>query len=139
MSYAEDFTNQSTRRAGLVDEVLRAQNSNKSRIRVRVEHVFAVFKPPWGLPKCATEACKRVPRVFLLCAGLGKRLLVPNDLYETGAALRTGRAKKRTPIEADGSEKGLKTANLIKINANSQRFSLSLIHYQRDLNKVLHL
>ncbi len=42
---ARDFTNQRTRRAGgEVDEVQRGKNRNKSKIRARVEHVFAVVK-----------------------------------------------------------------------------------------------
>jgi IS5 family transposase len=43
---ARDFTNQRTRRAGEVDEVQRGKNRHKSKIRARVEHVFAVVKRP---------------------------------------------------------------------------------------------
>jgi IS5 family transposase len=46
---ARDFTNQRTRYAGVVDEVVRAKNRNKSKIRSRVEHVFGVVKRLWGL------------------------------------------------------------------------------------------
>ena len=45
---AKDFTNQRTRRA---DEVQGAKNRNKSRVRTRVEHVFAVVKHLWGFTK----------------------------------------------------------------------------------------
>ncbi|MDR6155581.1 IS5 family transposase [Acidovorax delafieldii] len=48
---AKDFTNQRTRCAGEVDEVQRAKNRNKSRVRARVEHVFAVVKRLWGFSK----------------------------------------------------------------------------------------
>jgi IS5 family transposase len=48
---ARDFTNQRTRKAGEVDEVTRAKNRNKSRVRARVEHVFAVVKRLWGFSK----------------------------------------------------------------------------------------
>ncbi|MEX3791567.1 IS5 family transposase, partial [Paraburkholderia sp. BR14374] len=48
---ARDFTNRRTRRAGEVDEVQRGKNRNKSRIRARVEHVFAVVKRLWGFTK----------------------------------------------------------------------------------------
>ena len=42
---ARDFTNPRVRnRAGEVDEVQPAKNRNKSKIRVRVEHVFGVIK-----------------------------------------------------------------------------------------------
>jgi IS5 family transposase len=43
--HAQDFTNQRMRRAGCqVDEVKGARNRNKSKIRARVEHVFAGVK-----------------------------------------------------------------------------------------------
>ena len=45
---AKDFTNQRTKRNGVVDEVARNKNRNKSRIRARVEHVFGVVKRLWG-------------------------------------------------------------------------------------------
>jgi len=49
---SRDFTNQRTRRAGgEVDEVQRGKNRNKSKIRARVEHVFAVVKRLWGFTK----------------------------------------------------------------------------------------
>jgi len=48
---ARDFTNQRTRRGGIVDEAVRAKNRNKSRIRSRVEHVFGVVKRLWGFGK----------------------------------------------------------------------------------------
>ena len=48
---ARDFTNQRTRYAGIVDEVVRAKNRNKSKIRSGVEHVFGVVKHLWGFGK----------------------------------------------------------------------------------------
>lgn len=49
--HAKDFTNQRTRKRGEVDEAERARNRNKSKIRARVEHVFAVVKRLWGFRK----------------------------------------------------------------------------------------
>jgi IS5 family transposase len=48
---ADDFTNQRTRRAKEIDEIARGKNRNKSKIRARVEHVFAVVKRLWGFTK----------------------------------------------------------------------------------------
>jgi IS5 family transposase len=48
---AKDFTNQRVRRAGEVDEAVRSKNRNKSKVRARVEHVFAVVKRLWGFTK----------------------------------------------------------------------------------------
>ncbi len=46
-----DFTNQRSRRGGVVDEGIRSKNRNKSKIRARVEHVFGVVKKLWGFTK----------------------------------------------------------------------------------------
>ena len=49
---AKDFTNERVRnRSGEIDEVKRSKNRNKSKIRARVEHVFAVVKRLWGFGK----------------------------------------------------------------------------------------
>ena len=48
---AKDFTNQRVRRHGEIDEAQRAKNRSKSRVRARVEHVFAVLKRLWGFTK----------------------------------------------------------------------------------------
>jgi IS5 family transposase len=48
---AKDFTNQRVRRGGEVDQAVRSKNRNKSKVRARVEHVFAVVKRLWGFTK----------------------------------------------------------------------------------------
>lgn len=48
---ALDFTNQRVRKGGEIDEVQHAKNRNKSKVRARVEHVFAVVKRLWGFTK----------------------------------------------------------------------------------------
>ena len=48
---AKDFTNQRVRRGGEVDPIERSKNRNKSKVRARVEHVFAVVKRLWGFTK----------------------------------------------------------------------------------------
>jgi hypothetical protein len=48
---AKDFTNQRTRRNGVVNEVLKARNRNKSKLRARVMHVFGAVKRLWGFGK----------------------------------------------------------------------------------------
>ena len=45
---AKDFTNQRTRKGGQIDEIERAKNRHKSKVRARVEHVFGVLKRLWG-------------------------------------------------------------------------------------------
>ena len=66
---ARDFTNQRTRRAAEVDEVQRAKNRNKSRVRARVEHVFAVVKRLWGFTKVRYRGLqKNATRAFTALA-----------------------------------------------------------------------
>jgi IS5 family transposase len=66
---AKDFTNQRTRYNGLVDEVARAKNRNKSRVRARVEHVFGVVKRLWGFGKVRYRGlAKNATRAFTALA-----------------------------------------------------------------------
>ncbi|MFN3377348.1 MAG: IS5 family transposase [Burkholderiaceae bacterium] len=48
---AKDFTNQRVRTGGQIDQSQRAKNRHKSKVRARVEHVFAVVKRLWGFAK----------------------------------------------------------------------------------------
>ena len=67
---AQDFTNQRTRKAGCnVDEVKKAKNRNKSKIRFRVEHVFGVVKRLWGFDKVRYRGlAKNATRAFVTLA-----------------------------------------------------------------------
>lgn len=65
---AKDFTNQRVRKHkdGEVNEVERAKNRNKSKIRARVEHVFAVTKRLWGFAKVRYRGlAKNANRAFV--------------------------------------------------------------------------
>jgi IS5 family transposase len=66
---AKDFTNQRTRYNGVVDEVARGKNRNKSRVRARVEHVFGVVKRLWGFGKVRYRGlAKNATRAFTALA-----------------------------------------------------------------------
>jgi transposase, IS5 family len=66
---AHDFTNKRTRRKDSVDEVARRKNRNKSKIRARVEHVFAVVKRLWGFTKVRYRGlAKNANRAFVSLA-----------------------------------------------------------------------
>ena len=66
---AKDFTNQRTRRRGVVNEVLKNRNRNKSKIRARVEHVFGVVKRLWGFGKVRYRGLvKNATRAFTALA-----------------------------------------------------------------------
>ena len=67
---AKDFTNERVRnRSGEVDELKRAKNRNKSKIRARVEHVFGVVKRLWGFSKVRYRGlAKNATRAFTALA-----------------------------------------------------------------------
>jgi IS5 family transposase len=66
---AKDFTNERIRRAGQVDEGKRAKNRNKSKVRARVDHVFAVVKRLWGFTKVRYRGlAKNADRAFTALA-----------------------------------------------------------------------
>jgi IS5 family transposase len=67
---AKDFTNERVRkRSGEIDETTRSKNRNKSRIRARVEHVFAVVKRLWGFSKVRYRGlAKNATRAFTALA-----------------------------------------------------------------------
>ena len=63
-----------------VDEVKRSKNRNKSKIRARVEHVFAVIKLLWGFTKVRYRGlAKNAGRAFTALA-LAKIYLSRNRL-----------------------------------------------------------
>jgi IS5 family transposase len=81
---AKDFTNERVRRRkdGPADEGKRAKNRNKSKIRARVEHVFAVVKRLWGFTKVryrglAKNACRAFTALALANIYLARDRLMP--------------------------------------------------------------
>lgn len=72
---AKDFTNQRTRRGGQIDEVQRGKNRNKSRIRARVEHVFAVIKRLWGFDKVRYRGLQKNATRSFVALGLANLYL----------------------------------------------------------------
>jgi IS5 family transposase len=66
---AKDCTNQRYRPCGVVDEVEREKNRVKSKVRAKVEHVFAVLKLKFGFTKVRYQGLvKNAHRLFVTCA-----------------------------------------------------------------------
>ena len=66
---AQDMTNRRYRRNGVVDEVVRAKNKTKSRVRAKVEHPFLVIKRIFGFAKTRYRGLdKNAHRLFVTCA-----------------------------------------------------------------------
>ena len=66
---AKDFTNRRYRQNGVVDEVEKARNRTKSKVRAKVEHVFGVIKRVFGFAKVRYRGLdKNAHRLFVTCA-----------------------------------------------------------------------
>jgi transposase, IS5 family len=66
---ARDFTQRRYRYKGVVDEIERARNRSKSRVRAKVEHVFGVIKRVFGFQKVRYRGLhKNQHRLFVTCA-----------------------------------------------------------------------
>lgn len=77
---AKDNTNQRVRRRGEIDEAQRSKNHSKSRVRARVEHVFAVVKRLRGFGKVRYRVlAKNATRAFV-ALGLANVYLVRQHL-----------------------------------------------------------
>jgi len=66
---AQDFTHEKGRRNQPLDEAAKARNRSKSKVRARVEHVFAVIKRVFGFTKVRYRGlAKNAHALFVLCA-----------------------------------------------------------------------
>ena len=83
---AKDFTNRRYRHCGVVDELEKARNRTKSKVRAKVEHVFGVIKRVFGFAKvCYRGLEKNAHRLFITCA-LANLFMVRHRLLRTQAA-----------------------------------------------------
>jgi len=79
---AQDMTHKQYRFKKRVDEVERAKNRNKSRVRSKVEHVFAVLKLQFGFVKVRYRGLKKnANRLFATCALVNLFLVRRKLLY----------------------------------------------------------
>ncbi len=66
---AKDFTNRRYRHRGIVDEIERAKNRTKSKVRSKVEHSIGVIKRVFGFAKVRYRGLdKNANRLFVTCA-----------------------------------------------------------------------
>jgi len=82
---ALDFTNRRYRFKKRIDEVQRAKNRTKSKVRAKVEHVFGVIKGVFGFVKVRYRGLdKNANRLFATCA-LANLFMVRLHLMRQGA------------------------------------------------------
>jgi IS5 family transposase len=83
---ARDCTQRRCRYKDQIDEVERAKNRTKAKVRAKVEHVFGVMKLKFGFVKVRYRGLKKnANRLFATCA-LVNLYLVRNKLLRTAAA-----------------------------------------------------
>jgi IS5 family transposase len=68
------------RKGGVIDEVERAKNRNKSKVRARVEHVFAVVKRLWGYTKVRYRGLQKNATRCFVALGLANIFLARQRL-----------------------------------------------------------
>src|SRR5262249_15793427 len=73
--HARDFTNHRGRRHDKGDEAERRRNRNKSKVRARVEHVFAVVKRLWGFTKVRYRGLEKNAHRSFVALGLANLYL----------------------------------------------------------------
>lgn len=67
--HAQDFTNRRCRRNGVIDDIEKAKNTTKSRVRAKVEHSIGVIKRLFGFAKVRYRGlAKNENRLFVACA-----------------------------------------------------------------------
>jgi IS5 family transposase len=66
---AKDFVNRRYRHRGIVDEVERAKNRTKSKVRAKVEHPIGILKRVFGFAKVRYRGLKKnTHRLLVTCA-----------------------------------------------------------------------
>jgi IS5 family transposase len=82
---ALDFTNKRYRHRGIVDEIERARNRTKSKVRSKVEHAFHVIKRLFGFVMVRYRGLdKNAHRLFVTCA-LANLFMARRHLLRQGA------------------------------------------------------
>jgi IS5 family transposase len=85
---AKDFTNRRYRHNGKVNEIGKAKNCNKSRVRAKVEHVFGVIKNIFGFRKTRYRGLAENLHRLHVTAALANLYMVQRQLLATQGTCR---------------------------------------------------
>jgi IS5 family transposase len=77
---ARDFTNRRYRHAGVVDRIEQRKNRTKSKVRAKVEHVFAVIKLRFGFTKVRYRGLAKNHHRLLVTAALANLFMARRTL-----------------------------------------------------------
>ena len=79
---AQDFTNRRYRHHGNINEIEKAKNRNKSRVRAKVEHVFGVIKNIFGFRKVRYRGLAKNQHRLAVTAALANLYIVRRRLLK---------------------------------------------------------
>ena len=77
---AQDFVNRRYRHRGVVDEVERAKNRTKSKVRAKVEHPISIIKRIFGFAKVRYRGLKKNTHPLLVTYALANLFIVRRHL-----------------------------------------------------------
>src|SRR6201993_2647761 len=77
---AQDFVNRRYRHRGVVDQVERAKNRTKSKVRARVEHSIGVIKRVFGFAKVRYRGLKKNTHCLLVTCALANLFMARRHL-----------------------------------------------------------
>jgi transposase, IS5 family len=83
---AQDFINRRYRNRGLVDEVERAKNRSKSKVRAKVEHPIGVIKRVFGFAKVRYRGLKKNAHRLIVTCALANLFMARRHLLRCDAA-----------------------------------------------------
>src|SRR5262252_7037980 len=81
---AKDFVNRRYRYRGVVDEVERAKNCTKSKVRAKVEHPIGIIKRVFGFAKVRYRGLKKNAHRLLVTCALANLFMVRRQLLRYG-------------------------------------------------------
>ena len=83
---AKDFVNRRYRHRGVVDEVERAKNRTKSKVRAKVEHPIGIIKRVFGFAKVRYRGLKKNTHRLLVTCALANLFMARRLLWRWDAA-----------------------------------------------------
>jgi len=83
---AKDFVNRRYRHCGVVDEVERAKNRTKSKVRAKVEHPIGIIKRVFGFAKVRYRGLKKNAHRLLVTCALANLFMTRRHLLRCDAA-----------------------------------------------------
>ena len=83
---AQDFVNRRYRHRGVVDQVERAKNRTKSKVRAKVEHPIGIIKRVFGFAKVRYRGLKKNAHRLLVTCALANLFMARRHLLRCHAA-----------------------------------------------------